>query len=146
MSLKAQTSEDQAGENAEEDDTTSFSKGSDKFSPHTTDKAVNKLSNGDTGKMEVDENSILFNAGKPGCDGNIELSACHSTPHLDLTQGTGPPTLNYHGTEGMEDTHNLTDLSSDFANTFMLDEELELEQKTLKNDGFSPVRRYCMIL
>jgi hypothetical protein len=33
----------------------------------------------------------------------------------------------------MEDAQNLADLSSDFANTFMLDEELELEQKTLKN-------------
>ncbi|KAG5238109.1 hypothetical protein OIU77_028147 [Salix suchowensis] len=141
VSPKAQTSESQAEENAEEDDTTNFSKGSAEFSPHTTVKAVNKLSNGDPGKMEVDGNSILFNAGKPGCDGNLELGACHSTPHLDLTQGTGPPTFNYHGTEGMEDTHNLADLSSDFANTFMLDEELELEQKTLKNDGFSPVRR-----
>jgi hypothetical protein len=46
----------------------------------------------------------------------------------------------------MEDAQNLADLSSDFANTFMLDEELELEQKTLKNDECSPVRRYCMVL
>jgi la-related protein 1 len=143
---KAQTSEGQAGENAEEDDTISVSKGSAGFASHTTVKAVNKLSNGDAGKMEVDGKSILFKAGKPGCDGNSELGACHSTPHLDRAQGTGPPTFNYHGTEGMEDAQNLADLSSDFANTFMLDEELELEQKTLKNDECSPVRRYCMVL
>jgi la-related protein 1 len=146
VSPKAQTSEAQAGENAEEDDTISVSKGSAGFASHTTVKAVNKLSNGDAGKMEVDGKSILFKAGKPGCDGNSELGACHSTPHLDRAQGTGPPTFNYHGTEGMEDAQNLADLSSDFANTFMLDEELELEQKTLKNDECSPVRRYCMVL
>ncbi|KAJ6904726.1 hypothetical protein NC652_022682 [Populus alba x Populus x berolinensis] len=141
VSPKAQTSEGQAGENAEEDDTISVSKGSAGFASHTTVKAVNKLSNGDADKMEVDGKCILFKAGKPGCDGNSELGACHSTPHLECAQGTGPPTFNYHGTEGMEDAQNLADLSSDFANTFMLDEELELEQKTLKNDECSPVRR-----
>ena len=96
--------------------------------------------------MEVDGKSILFKSGKPGCDGNSELGACRRTPDLDRAQGTGPPTFNYHGTEGMEDAQNLADLSSDFANTLMLDEELELEQKTLKNGDFSPVRRYCMVL
>ncbi|CAK7331941.1 unnamed protein product [Dovyalis caffra] len=139
---KAQTSEGQAGENAEEDDTSSFSKGLAEFSSHATVKAANKLPNGDTGKMEGDGKSVLFKAGKPGCDGNSDLGACHSTPHLDHTLGTGPPTFNYHGSEGMEDGQNLANLSGDFANTFMLDEELELEQKTLKNDGCSPVRRY----
>jgi ABC-type methionine transport system ATPase subunit len=55
---KAQTSEGQAGGNAEEDDTISVSKGSAGFASHTTVKAVNKLSNGDAGKMEVDGKSI----------------------------------------------------------------------------------------
>ncbi|KAG8371040.1 hypothetical protein BUALT_Bualt13G0045600 [Buddleja alternifolia] len=36
---------------------------------------------------------------------------------------------------------NLDDLSNDFPNTFMLDEELELEQKTLRNDHPSTVGR-----
>ena len=41
---------------------------------------------------------------------------------------------------------NLDDLSNDFANTFMLDEEIELEKKTIKKDDpFSP-RRYYMHL
>ncbi|KAL3579766.1 hypothetical protein D5086_017601 [Populus alba] len=135
---KAQTSEGQAGENAEQDDTISVSRGSAGFASHATVKAVNKLPNGDAGKIEVDGKSILFKSGKPGCDGNSELGACHSTPHLDCAQGTGPPTFNYHGTEGIDDAQNLADLSSDFANTFMLEEELELEQKTLKNDECSP--------
>ena len=41
---KAQTSEGQAGENAEQDDTISVSRGSAGFASHTTVKAVNKLS------------------------------------------------------------------------------------------------------
>lgn len=40
------------------------------------------------------------------------------------------------------DMKNLGGLSSDFANTFMLDEELEIEQKTIKKDDLSPVSRY----
>ncbi|CAN0898660.1 La-related protein 1A [Linum grandiflorum] len=39
------------------------------------------------------------------------------------------------------DVENLDDLSNDFASTFMLDEELELEQKNLKSDCMSPHRR-----
>ena len=39
------------------------------------------------------------------------------------------------------------DLSNDFANTFMIDEEIELEQKKIKNnDFFFPARRYYMHL
>uniref|UniRef100_A0A5B7AK57 Putative la-related protein 1A n=1 Tax=Davidia involucrata TaxID=16924 RepID=A0A5B7AK57_DAVIN len=36
---------------------------------------------------------------------------------------------------------NLDDLSNDFASTFMFDEELELEQKTIKKDHLSSIRR-----
>ncbi|KAM1042059.1 hypothetical protein FF1_031219 [Malus domestica] len=46
--------------------------------------------------------------------------------------------------EGMPsdmDMKNLGNLSNDFANTFMLDEELDLEQKIIKDDR-SPIRRY----
>ncbi|XP_052209933.1 la-related protein 1A isoform X2 [Diospyros lotus] len=38
-------------------------------------------------------------------------------------------------------TQSLDDLSNDFASTFMLDEELELEQRTRKKDRLSSVRR-----
>lgn len=37
---------------------------------------------------------------------------------------------------------NIDDLCNDFANTFMLDEELEFEHKTMKKDDLSSVRRY----
>ena len=37
---------------------------------------------------------------------------------------------------------NMDDLSNDFSNTFMLDEELEFEQKKEKKDDLSSVRRY----
>jgi la-related protein 1 len=146
MSLKAQTSEGQPGKNAEEDSTSGLSKESAEFSPCTTVKEAKKLSNGDIGKLEGDEKSVLFKAGKPGFDGDSDLGACYTTPYPDNTQGFRPLALNYHVTEGMEDAQNLADFSNDFANTFMLDEELELEQKSLKNDGCSPVRRYCMVL
>ncbi|KAL9368225.1 hypothetical protein Peur_039424 [Populus x canadensis] len=141
MSLKAQTSEGQPGKNAEEDSTSGLSKESAEFSPCTTVKEAKKLSNGDIGKLEGDEKSVLFKAGKPGFDGDSDLGACYTTPYPDNTQGFRPLALNYHVTEGMEDAQNLADFSNDFANTFMLDEELELEQKSLKNDGCSPVRR-----
>ena len=38
------------------------------------------------------------------------------------------------------------DLSNDFTNTFMIDEEIELEQKMINNDDFFPTRRYYMHL
>lgn len=38
----------------------------------------------------------------------------------------------------------VNDLSDDFAGTFMLDEELELEHKMLKRNG--PTKRYCIFL
>ncbi|KAJ6750493.1 hypothetical protein OIU85_001068 [Salix viminalis] len=139
MSLKAQTSEDQPGENAEEDNTKGLSKESAEFSSCTAVKDAKKLSNVDIVKLEV--KSVLFKAGKPGCDGDSDPGACYTTPYPDNAQGFRPSALNYHVTEVMEDARNLADFSDDFASTFMLDEELELEQKSHKNDGCSPVRR-----
>jgi len=40
---------------------------------------------------------------------------------------------------------NVSDLSDDFSSTFMLDEELELEQSTVKRDNLSLIRR-CLML
>ena len=34
------------------------------------------------------------------------------------------------------------DLSNDFANNFIIDKEIELEQKEIKNTDFSPAKRY----
>lgn len=43
---------------------------------------------------------------------------------------------------GNASIHDVNDLSDDFAGTFMLDEELELEQKALTKNG--PTKRYCI--
>lgn len=43
---------------------------------------------------------------------------------------------------GNASIHDVSDLSNDFGGTFMLDEELELEQKALKKNG--PAKRYCI--
>lgn len=40
---------------------------------------------------------------------------------------------------------NVSDLSDDFSSTFMLDEELELEQNTVKRDDLSLIRRCHML-
>lgn len=48
--------------------------------------------------------------------------------------------------EEMQSDLAVQDLGNDFANTFMLDEELEQEHKTIINDDFSSIRRYYMLL
>ncbi|KAK8306892.1 hypothetical protein V6Z12_D03G158200 [Gossypium hirsutum] len=57
--------------------------------------------------------------------------------YIDQLQGIDRIRFNYHRTESVELSpavvvQNVADLSNDFAHTFMLDEELELEQKTTK--------------
>lgn len=39
----------------------------------------------------------------------------------------------------------LEDLTDDFSNTFMLDEELELEHRTVNKEQLSTVGRYCLL-
>ena len=65
---------------------------------------------------------------------------CHS-------QETRPKIYDDNETGNMDvlaDT-DIRDLSNDFANTFMLDEEIELEQKMLKKTELSSARRYCTV-
>ncbi|GFZ18082.1 LA RNA-binding protein [Actinidia rufa] len=86
------------------------------------------------------------------------LASKHNSPALstvgcsvnpDLSRGIQPSRFVNHKNckiESMEvksnmAMQNLDDLSNDFANTFMLDEELELEQKRIKNDNLSSIRR-----
>lgn len=72
-------------------------------------------------------------------------SNCKTT-YLKTNHGSGFPDQS-EGTEPSDnDMKNLGGLSSDFANTFMLDEELELEQKIVKKDDISPGRRYTSFL
>ncbi|KAF2324141.1 hypothetical protein GH714_008072 [Hevea brasiliensis] len=86
---------------------------------------------------------------KSVADLNIKLSYLDSScnaAYVAHSDGTEPAVSKYHAADGMGislhlASQNLGDLSSDFANTFMLDEELELEQKTQKSDCVCPVRR-----
>ncbi|KAK9280617.1 hypothetical protein L1049_014312 [Liquidambar formosana] len=81
-------------------------------------------------------------------DLNVKFSdlATSNNPCLNYSQGTEPARFIDHETESMEvpsdlAVQNLGDLSDDFASTFMLDEELEIEQKTIKRDDLSLKRR-----
>ncbi|KAJ0083480.1 hypothetical protein Patl1_30200 [Pistacia atlantica] len=72
---------------------------------------------------------------------NSDNSSCQNELQRDE-----PARFDDHKTESMESTSNmavqhLNDLSNDFANTFMLDEELEIEQKTTKKDELNRGRR-----
>lgn len=69
--------------------------------------------------------------------------------YVDRSRATRQLRLGAHSTEGMRISskapdNNLDDLSNDFANTFMFDEELEVECGAEKMDANSSVRRYCM--
>ncbi|XP_015574933.1 la-related protein 1A isoform X1 [Ricinus communis] len=90
----------------------------------------NNLPNGDaseiinTGKMEGSSASVLLNAGKQAMsDVNRDTSGECVTDLNNMT------------------SINVGELANDFANTFMLDEELELEHKIQKNDSVSSIRR-----
>ncbi|KAA8544479.1 hypothetical protein F0562_022481 [Nyssa sinensis] len=89
---------------------------------------------------------------RSNCESNIKLSdlgAVDGSPDPDCLQGAEPARLGdreNHKSESMELTSNLAeknmdDLSTDFASTFMFDEELELEHKTIKKDNLSSMGR-----
>lgn len=108
-----------------------------------------------TDGVQVNGGSQDYNGGLSGkltsesnCDSSI-VKMNHYSDCLDHSEGIESVRLDDDGVEGMPsdmDMKNVGDLSNDFANTFMLDEELELEQKIIKKDDLSPVRRrYSMI-
>ncbi|KAF3455221.1 hypothetical protein FNV43_RR05669 [Rhamnella rubrinervis] len=75
-----------------------------------------------------------------------DLGTSYHSTCSDHSQGVDPVRFGEHVTEGTEKSSdvaakNLDDLSNDFTNTFMLDEELEFEHKTMKKDVHSSVRR-----
>ncbi|PSR86750.1 La-related protein like [Actinidia chinensis var. chinensis] len=90
------------------------------------------------------------NADKLGSKHNSSaLSTIGSSINPDLSRGIQPSRFVHHKNckiESMEvqsnmAMQNLDDLSNNFANTFMLDEELELEQKRIRNNNLSSIRR-----
>ncbi|KAJ4842470.1 hypothetical protein Tsubulata_001824 [Turnera subulata] len=130
QSVKAHTSEVQQMENGNKGMERGTSEGSSQFSSN--------------GSGLVDSRLLKEDSQDPVLAGEIESNK--NNPFPVYSHGTDPAKLSCHGTGGMEipldmDAHNIGDLSADFANTFMLDEELELEQRTLKHDRFLPARR-----
>lgn len=165
---KTQTSESHIVNRTKQDNARGFSKENVEYSSynHADGEEEQRLTNGEAPEaMQVGTNegeSASFHAvkqamggvnadpnGKSVTDLNAKLSyldnSCNAA-YVAHSDGNEPAVSKYHATDGMEissdmTSHNLGDLSNDFANTFMLDEELELEQKTLKNDSECPVRR-----
>lgn len=108
----------------------------------------------------VDGASLVFTGGHGNSNVNLTSESSRKSSYLgtsyhstcsDHSQGSDPVRFDEHVTEGTEKSSdvavkNLDDLSNDFANTFMLDEELEFEHKTMKKDVHSSVRRYFNLL
>ncbi|XP_050235996.1 la-related protein 1A isoform X2 [Mercurialis annua] len=75
-----------------------------------------------------------------------DLGTSYDALYPGHAQRSDSAVSSYSGAESVKyisDTtvHDVGDLSNDFGNTFMLDEELELEHKMQKNDGVSSIRR-----
>ncbi len=127
--------------------------------PHNGSLVEHLLPNRDTpvvphiSDTEHDNMSANFNGGTQalGC-GKLKFSGCGPSPLCpDHSQREEHAEFSVDGTESREmlsdmAVQNVGDLSNDFANTFMLDEEIELEQKTIKNNDLSSARRYYMHL
>lgn len=64
------------------------------------------------------------------------LILCSDHSHGTMSQGIG--------ISSNVGAHNVDDLSSQFSSTFMLDEELEIEQKTIKKDDLTSSGRYMI--
>lgn len=168
---KAETSELQLVVASNGDNARCISDDNDECSSDNVGHIEHKLSQGDvsdvvnTDRKEYGSETVLVSVGNQGTSGtngdlggklvtdlNYKLSNHdYSTPLPGHAPGTDPVVSNCQEIEGIETSihksiQNHGDLSDDFANTFMLDEELELEQKTRKSDGVSSVRRYYMLL
>ncbi|XP_065861546.1 la-related protein 1A [Euphorbia lathyris] len=155
---KAETFECQLVESADRDDIRSISEENDDCLSDNVGLVENRLSNGNLPEIinsdrkeggcsvgnQGSTNGDLY--GKLVTDLNNKLSNHgYSATHPGHVPGLDPVS-NYKEIEGIEissnaSIQNLGDLSDDFANTFMLDEELELEKKMRKSDGVSLVRR-----
>lgn len=101
----------------------------------------------DKSQVTGDENNI--SSGKLICESAVQfldLGTNYIASPVDRSQESEPSKSSDNGTERLEVLPdmiqaNVGNLSTDFANTFMLDEELELEQRTSRKDDLSTVRR-----
>ena len=112
--------------------------------------------------LEKDSSSVLGNGGGSpvfvGEDGPsiVKLNSESNRKYSNLAtntnhvQGNKEVSSNDRSCKGTKNSseaavNSLDDLSNDFGNTFMLDEELELEHGTIKKDDRLSVRRYYFL-
>lgn len=87
--------------------------------------------NGD-GRTSISESDVKTNYNKSYQDQSHEAESASFVDRFANNSERSPST----------DVPNHNDVSNDFANTFMLDEELEIEQKAIKKDDLPTDRRY----
>ncbi|KAA3456663.1 La-related 1 [Gossypium australe] len=88
-------------------------------------------------QVQLDGEKRAFSGGNGNLNRKLTVDSNIKFSDIDQLQGIDRIRFNYHRTESVELSpdvivQNVADLSNDFAHTFMLDEELELEQKTTK--------------
>lgn len=90
------------------------------------------LSNSDIGSAEQTSAKVLFDGATQSSDeyasGRLNSDSCKNY-RFDLTENKEVP------------LQSVEDLADDFASTFMLDEELEIDQKTTNKDYLSSFGR-----
>lgn len=96
-------------------------------------------------QVQLDGEKRAFSGGNGNLNRKLTVDSNIKFSDIDQLQGIDRLRFNYHRTESVElspdvTVQNVADLSNDFAHTFMLDEELELEQKTTKT--LSAINRY----
>ncbi|XP_059429455.1 la-related protein 1A [Corylus avellana] len=134
---------------ANENNVGNISKENVEFPSHDGSLVEHSWSNGDT-VLHISNTKDSDGGGAQalGCE-NLkcpDLGTSSGSLRPNHSQGVERLRFNDHQTErrGVSSDmaeQNLDDLSNDFANTFMLDEEIELEKKTIKKDDlFSPRR------
>lgn len=165
MSSQAQTPQGQpvekaidsfANGDANEKNVGNISKKNVEFPSHNGSLVEHSWSNGGTPVVLHISNTEDDNGGE------VQALGCENLKCPDL--GTSSGSLCPDHSQGLEclkfDDHrtesrgvssdmaeqNVDDLSNDFANTFMLDEEIELEKKTIRKDNLFSARRYYMHL
>lgn len=98
--------------------------------------------------------SAAFSGGTKtlGCENLkcLDLATCYASLLPEHSGGTENTKFDDHetGSRGVLSdmaVQNVGDLSNDFASTFMLDEEMELEQKPVRKDDLSSARRYACL-
>ncbi|KAI3461183.1 hypothetical protein Pfo_017846 [Paulownia fortunei] len=107
------------------------------------------LSSGETPEVASGNSNSSMESGFQPNNGNDSTELCNETNFPAISQGADSvKSVILENSENRKkqvfsnlNVKNLDDSSNDFSSTFMLDEELELEQKTIRNDHPSTVGR-----